>query len=87
MFVVGTDGGGLFHPNWSENLGLAIRIQAVADVMYPGLFRPMIVRNSRYNHHVAPGAFLIEVGATGNTMPEALRAVELLADVFEEVFK
>jgi len=55
--------------------------------MYPGLFRPMLIRNSRYNQHVAPGAILIEVGATGNTMPEALRSVEYLANVFEEVFK
>gem|GEM_PF-6170661 len=47
----------------------------------------MLIRNSRYNQHVAPGAILIEVGATGNTMPEALRSVEYLANVFEEVFK
>jgi len=59
----------------------------MADAMYPGLFRPMLVRNSRYNQHLAPGAMLLEIGATGNTMPEALRSVEYLANVFEKVFK
>ena len=27
MFVIGTDGGGLEHPNWKNNLKLAIKIQ------------------------------------------------------------
>ena len=27
MFVIGTDGGGLEHPNWKENLKFAIKVQ------------------------------------------------------------
>ena len=34
--------------------------------MYPGLFKTMIVRNSRYNQHLGKAACIIEVGATGN---------------------
>ena len=67
MFVIGTDGGGLEHPNWNNNLKLAIKIQEKANEMYPGLFKPIILRNSRYNQHVTSGACIIEVGATGNT--------------------
>lgn len=38
MFVMGTDGGGLNHPNWLNNLKLAISIQAKANEMYPRTF-------------------------------------------------
>jgi len=87
MFVIGTDGGGLEHPNWKENLRLAIKIQQKANEMYPGLFRPIIVRNSRYNQHVTNGASIIEVGATGNTMDQCILSMQCLANVFEEVCK
>lgn len=64
MFVIGTDGGGLEHPNWLNNFKLAIKIQEKANELYPGLFRPIILRNSRYNQNLAAGACIIEVGAT-----------------------
>lgn len=87
MFVIGTDGGGLEHPNWNQNLKLAIKIQEKANEMYPGLFRPIIVRNSRYNQHVTTGASIIEVGATGNTLDQCILSMQCLANVFEEVCK
>ena len=87
MFVIGTDGGGSEHPNWTQNLKIAIKIQEKANEMYPGLFRPMIVRNSRYNQHVAKGAYIIEVGATANTLGECLLSMQCLANVLEEVCK
>lgn len=86
MFVIGTDGGGLTHPNWQQNIKTAVKIQAKANEIYPGLFRPMIIRNSRYNQHVTPGAFIIEVGATGNTLDECLLSMQCLANVLEETF-
>ena len=64
MFVIGTDGGGLEHPNWLNNFKLAVKIQEKANELYPGLFRPIILRNSRYNQNLASGACIIEVGAT-----------------------
>lgn len=87
MLVVGTDGGGLEHPNWRQNLKAAVKLQSKANEMYPGLFRPIIVRNSRYNQHVAPGAWIIEVGATGNTLDECILSMQFLANVIEESFK
>ena len=64
MFVIGSDGSGLYHPNWRENLKFAIKIQNKANEMYPGLFRPIIFRNSRYNQHLTSATTIIEVGAT-----------------------
>ena len=61
----------------------AIKIQEKANEMFPGLFRPIIVRNSRYNQHIAPGASIIEVGATGNTLEEACASMKYLAEVLD----
>ena len=85
MFVIGTNGGGLEHPNWVQNLKIAIKIQAKANEMYPGLFRPLILTNSRYNQHIAKGACIIEVGATANTLEECLLSMQCLANVLEEI--
>ena len=87
MFVIGTDGGGLEHPNWLNNLQFAIAIQETANKMYPGLFKPMIVRNSRYNQHVTNAAAIVEVGATGNTMEQCITSMKYLAKVISEVVK
>ena len=87
MFVIGTDGGGLEHPNWNKNLKLAIKLQEKANQMYPGLFKPIILRNSRYNQHVTNGAAIIEVGATGNTLEQCTGSMKYLANVIEEVMK
>lgn len=86
-FVIGTDGNGLPHPNWTQNLKTAIKIQEKANELYPGLFRPIIVRNSRFNQQLAPGATIIEVGATGNTMEQCLASMKYLAKVIDEVLK
>ena len=85
MFVIGTDGGGLEHPNWIQNLKIAVKIQEKANEMYPGLFRPIVLRNSRYNQHLAKGACIIEVGATANTLKESLLSMQCLANVLSNI--
>ena len=80
MLVVGTDAGGLDHPNWQENLSLALKLQIQLEKMYPGLCRPLNLCAERFNGDESPGALLIEVGAAGNTRPEALLAADALAD-------
>ena len=85
MFVIGTDGGGLKHDDWKTNLKLAIKVQEKANEMYPGLFKPIIVRDSRYNQHISEGACIIEVGATGNTLEQCLVSMKYLSAVIDEV--
>lgn len=77
--VVGSDGSGLEHPLWKENLKLAVALQAGLLEQYPTLMRPILLRNSRYNQHAATGALLVEVGAAGNSPEEAVLAGRLLA--------
>ena len=87
MFVIGTNGGGLYHPDWKNNLSFAIEIQQKANELYPGLFKPIIVRNSRYNQHLGKAAVIIEVGATGNTLDQTLTSMKYLSKIFEQVLK
>lgn len=87
MFVIGTDGGGLWHPNWNQNLKFAVKVQQKAEELYPGLFKPIILRNSRYNQHISKAANIIEVGATGNTLEQCLTSMKYLSKVLDEVIK
>lgn len=85
MFVIGTNGGGLWHPNWNSNLQFAIKVQEKANEMYPGLFKPIILRNSRYNQHVSKAACIIEVGSTGNTLEQCLTSMKYLSKILSEI--
>lgn len=87
MFVIGTNNGGLWHPNWNQNLKFAIKIQEKAEEMYPGLFKPIMLTKSRYNQHTAKYASIIEVGATGNTLEQCLTSMKYLAKVMDEVMR
>ena len=77
MFVVGTDEGGLYHPNWQQNLNYVTGLQYRLNRSYPGLMRPVNLRTQRFNQHASAGSMLIEVGSSGNTMTEALAAIRL----------
>lgn len=79
MLVVGTDYGGLTHPRWQDNLSLALKLQIQLEDICPGICRNINLRTQRFNQDLSPGAMLVEVGASGNTRQEALRAAEILA--------
>ena len=83
MFVIGTNGSGLKHDNWKKNLEFAIKVQKKADEMYPGLCKPIILRDARYNQNLGSAAVIIEFGATGNTLEECEGASKYLAKVLE----
>lgn len=83
-FVVGSPGGGAVHPDWQQNLGLAVAVQRTLARDYPTLMRPITVRAARYNQHLSPGALLVEIGTAGNSLDEALNAARLFAAGFAE---
>lgn len=87
MFVVGSDEGGLWHPNWNGNLKFAIKVQQKAEEMYPGLFKPITLTKYRYNQHAGKYASIIEVGATGNTLEQCINSMKYLSKVLDEIMK
>lgn len=80
MMVVGTNAGGLNHPNWEENMALALKLHVQLEKAHSGICRPISLRSQRFNQDLTVGAMLIEVGAAGNTLDEALNAADLLAE-------
>ena len=78
MFVVGS-GGSAEHPNWQENLALAVKLQMALTDRYHQLARPITLRASRFNQHLSKGSLLVEVGGHGNTLEEAVEGGKLFA--------
>lgn len=85
MIIAATGEAGLSFPGWEENMKLALRLQARMEAMYPGLARPLMVSDQRYNQHAAPGYLLVEVGTDGNTLAEAEAAARLFAGCMADV--
>ena len=79
MMVVGTDAGGNSHPNWQDNLSLALKLSALLEAENPGITRPISLRSERFNMDLTAGSLLVEVGAAGDTLAQAKLAANALA--------
>lgn len=79
LMVMGSDDGGLPHPQWQENLTLAVKIQQSMNSLWPTLARPITLRTSRFNQQLTTGSLLVEIGCHGNTLQEALAGARLFA--------
>ena len=79
MLVMGTDAGNRYHPNWQGNLAVGLKLQVLLERNYPGICRRMQLRTERFNQDLAPGGMLVEVGAAGDTLEEALVAARAFA--------
>ncbi|MEG2310996.1 MAG: stage II sporulation protein P, partial [Clostridia bacterium] len=87
MFVMGIGTNTNKNEYYEQNLKLAIKIQQLADEIYPGLFRPMMIRDSIYNQDLNKYSMLVEVGATGNTIDEAKLATRCLTNLLNIIYK
>ena len=87
MVVVGTDHGGANHPNWEDNLTVALRLQEAAGTVTPTLVRGINLRSPSFNEQYAPGFLLLEIGAAGNSVGEAEAAARLMGKAAAGVIK
>lgn len=87
MFVMGVGTDVTNNPYYEDNLKLALKIQQIADEIYPGLFKPMMIRDSIYNQDLNKCSLLVEVGASGNTLEEAYLATRCLSNLLNIVYK
>lgn len=86
MMVIGSSDSGLEHPNWPQNLALAVRVQRELNQLGDTLARPINLRSARFNQQLSTGSLLVEVGTNGNTLQEAIRGARLFAQAAGEVF-
>ena len=84
MFVLGTDKR-LNHPDWEENLSLALKLQVLLEKENPGICRDLTLSKNRYNQHLGKYALLVEIGAAGNTLDEAKLAARELGEAIAKL--
>ncbi|MGI6119216.1 MAG: stage II sporulation protein P, partial [Desulfosporosinus sp.] len=77
------------NPHWQKNEALAKEIMALGEKKYPGLFMPNIsyATDARYNQHLSEGALLLEFGSQYNTLEEANRTAEVVAEILADYLK
>ena len=87
MFVVGSDRLVPENKNWRDNLTLAVKLQYALDEKYPGLMRPINIKQGAFNQFYTPLSILIEVGSDGNYMDEVKRSAKILAEQMVKTIK
>ncbi len=87
MLVMSTGESGLPHPDWAENLKLAVKVQNAMSSKYPGIMRPINLRKERFNMHATKGSMLVEVGTSANSLSEAIASVKLLGRELAGILK
>lgn len=74
-------------PNWECNLRFDLAVQNKVEEMYPGLMRPILFSERKYNMFETKNSFLLEVGTDGNTLDEACYSARLFATALGELLK
>ena len=80
MLLIGNGNGFDEKPYYTENLAFAKALETRINAIQPGLCKPTMVKDGRYNQHIGVFAILIEVGHNKNTLRQALNAVPPLAE-------
>ena len=81
MLVMGSQSGSVKnHPNWQENLKLAVKLQQTMETKYPTLARPLSLKSSIYNQSLSKGAMLLEYATDMNSLDEAKYSAELVGN-------
>ncbi|MBR6709721.1 MAG: stage II sporulation protein P [Clostridia bacterium] len=87
MVLAGSDYNGAVFPDWQTNLAFALQLRDALNSRYTRLARPVYLRSSAFNEHYATRSLLLEIGASGNNLDEAIRAGELVAAVLAEMIQ
>ncbi len=85
MLVCGSDGTGLNHPGWRKNLNFSIKLQQLCDKKFPGLMRPINLREERFNQHLTENSLILEMGTNGNTLSEAKTSAAFIGEALSEL--
>ena len=72
------------YDGWTDNLRLAAAVQSHLLAEHPTLMRPIILRYYGYNQGLCRGSMLVEIGAAGNSLDEAIYSARIFAAGFAE---
>lgn len=80
MIITGAEEGKVENfPDWEYNLRFALRLQQKCETMFPGLMRPVLFSQRKYNMDMTRFSLLIEMGSEANTLEEACYSGRMLA--------
>lgn len=88
MMIAGAEYGRVEnYPDWEYNLRFDVAVQNKVNQMYPGLMRPILFAERKYNMYETRNSFLLEVGTDANTLDEACYSARLFATALGELLK
>ena len=80
MIITGAEEGKVTDfPDWEYNLRFALQLQKKCETMFPGLMRPVLFSQRKYNMDMTRFSLLIEMGSEANTLEEACYSGRMLA--------
>ena len=79
MILIGNGNGFDTKPWYAQNLCFARALEARVNREVPGLCKPVLVKDGRYNQHIGVFSILVEVGHNHNTLVQACNSVSPLA--------
>lgn len=80
MIITGAEEGDVENfPDWEYNLRFALQLQKKCETMFPGLMRPVLFSQRKYNMDMTHFSLLIEMGSEANTLEEACYSGRMLA--------
>lgn len=80
MIITGAEEGKVEDfPDWEYNLRFALQLQKKCETMFPGLMRPVLFSQRKYNMDMTRFSLLIEMGSEANTLEEACYSGRMLA--------
>ena len=72
-------------PDWEENLKFDLQVQNKVNELYPGLMRPILFSERKYNMYETHYSFLLEVGTDANTLDEACYSARLFSNALGQL--
>ena len=85
MMLIGNGIGFDEKPYYEQNYAFAKALERRINDAEPGLCKPVLVKDGRYNQHIGVFSILVEVGHNRNTLREALNAVPMLAEALRSL--
>lgn len=86
MIISGCEYGSISnYPNWECNLRFSTAVVNKANEMYPGLMRPILFSERKYNLDLTKNSFLLEIGTEANTLDEACYSGRLFANALADL--
>ena len=70
-----------------DNLRFAADLQSKLESLYPGITRPILFADRKYNQELSPYALLIEMGSHANTLKEVERSALLLSNALCQLLR